>query len=132
MNDDLKTFELFIFKFLSISSCTLVVAVAVRAIILISVSINSIISLIFLYSGLKSCPHSEIQWASSMAKNEIFINFKKRLSIFGINIAEFSRLVSLKDKKEIFEKCNTGKIDVLVGTHALLNDKLKFKKLLKF
>ena len=39
---------------------------------------------------------------------------KKRFSIFGINISEISRLVSLKEKKEIFEKCNAGNIDVLV------------------
>ena len=79
MNDDLKTFELFIFKFLTMSSCTFRVAVAVRAIIFNSESISSIISLIFLYSGLKSCPHSEIQWASSIARNEIFIVFKKSI-----------------------------------------------------
>ena len=53
------------------------VAVAVNAIILILESIESITSLIFLYSGLKSCPHSEIQCASSIAKNDIGTFFKK-------------------------------------------------------
>ena len=35
--------------------------------------------LIFLYSGLKSCPHSLIQCASSTAKKEIFIDFKNSI-----------------------------------------------------
>ena len=42
-------------------------------------SILFIILLIFLYSGLKSCPHSLMQCASSMAKNEIFTDFKKSI-----------------------------------------------------
>ena len=48
------------------SLCTFGVAVAVRAIIG-AVPISSIIERMRLYSGLKSCPHSEMQWASSMA-----------------------------------------------------------------
>ena len=37
--------------------------------------------LIFLYSGLKSWPHSLIQCASSTAKKEIFIDFKKSILV---------------------------------------------------
>ena len=60
-------------KFLIISSCTLAVAVAVNAITGISLLILFKIVFKFLYSGLKSCPHSEIQCASSTAKKEILI-----------------------------------------------------------
>ena len=82
-----------------------------------------------IFLAAKSNLQSVVLVPTTILSRQHFINFKKRLSIFGINIAEISRLVSLKDKKEIFEKCNTGKIDVLVGTHALLNDKLKFNRL---
>ena len=51
------------------------------------------------------------------------------MSLFNINIAEVSRLVSQKEKKQIFTDCAEGKIDILIGTHALLSDKLKFKNL---
>ncbi len=77
----------------------------------------------------KSNLQSVVLVPTTILSRQHFINFKKRLSIFGIKIAEISRLVSLKDKKEIFEECNNGNIDVLVGTHALLNDKLKFSRL---
>ena len=40
----------------------------------------------FLYSGLKSCPHSEIQCASSIAKNETFTDFKN--SIFSSFVSD--------------------------------------------
>ena len=57
------------------SCCTLGVAVAVSAIIG-TLPISSIIGLIFLYSGLKSCPHSEIQWASSIATKDIVTDLR--------------------------------------------------------
>ena len=82
MNEDLKTFELVILRFLRISSWTLGVAVAVSAIMVMLESIESIISLIFLYSGLKSCPHSDMQCASSIAKNDIEIFFKNSIVSF--------------------------------------------------
>ena len=55
--------------------------------------------------------------------------FVKRFNLFDIKIAEISRFVSTKNKNKIFKDCQKGLIDILVGTHALLNDKLQFKKL---
>lgn len=34
-----------------------------------------------------------------------------------------------KDKEEIYEKLETGEIDLLIGTHSLISDKVKFKNL---
>ncbi|OUW95117.1 MAG: transcription-repair coupling factor [Pelagibacteraceae bacterium TMED237] len=82
-----------------------------------------------IFLAAKSNLQSVVLVPTTILSRQHFINFKKRLSIFKINISEISRLVSSKDKKAIFEKCNAGKIDVLVGTHALLNNKLNFKKL---
>src|SRR5690606_40480003 len=73
----LKVFASPIFRFFIMSSCTLGVAVAVNAIIGILSPKRLIIVLKLRYSGLKSCPHSEIQWASSMATKEIVCDFKK-------------------------------------------------------
>ena len=49
--------------------------------------------------------------------------------MFNITIAEISRLIKTKEKKQIFDDCADGKIDVLIGTHSLLSDKLSFKNL---
>jgi hypothetical protein len=58
-------------RFFTISLCTLGVAAAVSAMMGTSGLMRSIISFSLRYSGLKSCPHSEIQCASSTAKNEM-------------------------------------------------------------
>ncbi len=58
-----------------------------------------------------------------------FKTFKERLEPFGIVVENLSRLKTKKEQEQIFEKLKEGKIDVIVGTHKLLNENLKFKNL---
>lgn len=55
--------------------------------------------------------------------------FSKRLDAFGVTCDYINRFKSTKEKKEIFERVGNGKIDLLIGTHAILNKDLKFKDL---
>ncbi|MGN1312455.1 MAG: transcription-repair coupling factor [Bacilli bacterium] len=48
---------------------------------------------------------------------------------FPINIALLNRFTSEKDEKIILEKLKSGKIDILFGTHKILNEKVDFKDL---
>jgi transcription-repair coupling factor (superfamily II helicase) len=52
--------------------------------------------------------------------------FKKRFAQFPINVEMISRFRSPKEQKVILEKAETGKIDILVGTHRLLSQDIKF------
>ena len=52
-----------------------------------------------------------------------------RFSDFPINIALLNRFTSVKDQNIIFDNLKNGKIDILFGTHKLLNDKVDFKDL---
>ena len=58
-----------------------------------------------------------------------FESFKKRFSNFPVNIEMISRFRSPKEKKVILEKAAEGKIDILIGTHAILQKDLKFQDL---
>ncbi len=82
-----------------------------------------------IFLAAKSKLQSVVLVPTTILSRQHYNNFTKRLSIFNIKVAEVSRLISNNQKKEIFEKCNSGNIDVLIGTHALLNDKLQFNKL---
>jgi transcription-repair coupling factor (superfamily II helicase) len=55
--------------------------------------------------------------------------FSDRLAQFDLNIEYVNRFKSAKEKKEIFENTKLGKVDILIGTHALLSKDLKFKDL---
>lgn len=56
-------------------------------------------------------------------------NFLDRFSGWPVNIEMVSRYRSAKEKKEIFNKVKEGKMDILIGTHALLSESLEYKDL---
>ncbi len=55
--------------------------------------------------------------------------FFSRMNPFGVNVSLLTSQVSPKEKKSLFEDVSNGKIDVVIGTHALLTPKLSFKDL---
>ena len=55
--------------------------------------------------------------------------FKKRLKDFPCNIEYLSRLKTAKEIKQIAENIKSGKTDIVIGTHRLLNKEIQFKDL---
>ena len=55
--------------------------------------------------------------------------FKQRFAAFPVNIEMLSRFRSAKQQKEILQKVEAGKVDVLIGTHRLLSKDIKFADL---
>ncbi len=58
-----------------------------------------------------------------------YLTFKERLEKFPCNIEFLSRLKTTKQVNKIIEKLQKGEIDIIIGTHSLLNPKIKFKDL---
>ncbi|MGB4850207.1 MAG: transcription-repair coupling factor [Saprospiraceae bacterium] len=56
-------------------------------------------------------------------------SFKDRLENLGVSVDYVNRFRSAKQKKEIMERLKDGKLDLIIGTHALLNNKVEFKDL---
>ncbi len=55
--------------------------------------------------------------------------FKGRLEEFGANVDYVNRFRTTGERNKVFKATEAGEVDVLIGTHALLNKKLKFKDL---
>ncbi|GAB6282604.1 MAG: transcription-repair coupling factor [Ignavibacterium sp.] len=55
--------------------------------------------------------------------------FKDRLSQFPIKVEVLSRFQSRAKQKEILQDLSEGKVDIVIGTHRLLSDDVKFKEL---
>ncbi|MBS7298268.1 MAG: transcription-repair coupling factor [Eubacteriales bacterium] len=53
--------------------------------------------------------------------------FKKRMSDFPISIEMLSRFRTDKEQKVILKKIKTGEIDIIIGTHRLLQKDVEFK-----
>ena len=54
---------------------------------------------------------------------------KERFKDIPVEIKLLNRFTSLKETKTIIDKVNTGKVDILVGTHRLLSEDIKPSKL---
>ena len=58
-----------------------------------------------------------------------FRTFKERLKDFPCTVDFINRFKSAKDTTETLERLKAGKIDILIGTHAVVAGKVKFKDL---
>lgn len=58
-----------------------------------------------------------------------FMTASNRTKDFGINVAMLNRFVSSKEQKEILEDLQSGKVNVVCGTHRLLSKDVKFNDL---
>ena len=55
--------------------------------------------------------------------------FSDRLKDFPVSVDYINRFKSAKEKKETLQKLEEGKIDIIIGTHALLGKEVKYKDL---
>jgi len=58
-----------------------------------------------------------------------FETFKQRFAAFPVSIEMISRFRSPKQQKEILQRVEAGKVDILIGTHRLLSKDVKFADL---
>ncbi|MGA2437484.1 MAG: transcription-repair coupling factor [Acidobacteriaceae bacterium] len=56
-------------------------------------------------------------------------SFRRRFANFPVNVEMLSRFRTAKERTAILEKSAAGRIDILIGTHAILAQKLKFQDL---
>ena len=55
--------------------------------------------------------------------------FSERLKEFGVTIEYVNRFRTAKEKTQIYKDVESGRVEILIGTHAILNKKIKFKDL---
>ncbi len=58
-----------------------------------------------------------------------FRTFSDRLAPFGTTVDYLNRFRSTKEKNAVIKKLASGEIDIIIGTHGLLNKKIKFNDL---
>ncbi len=66
---------------------------------------------------------------TTILSNQQYNSALQRFVDFPVNIALLNRFTSFKDQNVILEGLSKGKIDILFGTHKILNEKIKFKDL---
>ena len=66
---------------------------------------------------------------TTLLARQHYRNFVERLQGFPIEVGRLSRLVPAAEAKKTKEGLEAGKVDIVIGTHALLAKGLKFKRL---
>lgn len=66
---------------------------------------------------------------TTLLAEQHFNNFSDRFSEWPIKVAEISRFRSAKEQAEALHGLETGDIDIIIGTHRLIQKDVKFKNL---
>jgi ATP-dependent DNA helicase RecG len=81
--------------------------------------------LLALDNGFQAC----LMAPTEILANQHFTGLSELAKPLNINIKLLTGSVKIKDRRIIHEELENGTLDILIGTHALLEDKVKFKNL---
>ena len=90
---------------------------------------KTIIALIAVYANYLSKYQSALMAPTEILAVQHYEEAKKIFSKHKLNIALLTSSTSNKDKKTIYEELENGKIDLIIGTQALIQENVKYKKL---
>ncbi len=66
---------------------------------------------------------------TTLLAEQHYVTFTERYTAFPVRVAMLSRFLSGAEQREVVRDLAAGKIDVVIGTHRLLNTDVKFKDL---
>ena len=90
---------------------------------------KTVISIIAAYKAVKSGYQAAIMAPTAILADQHLKNFEKLLNQFGIRCELLVSSVTKKNKEAILQRLADGEIDILIGTHAILEENVNFKNL---
>ena len=66
---------------------------------------------------------------TTLLAQQHYENFKDRFANLPVNVEVLSRFKTAKEQKEVLENLALGKVDILIGTHKLIQSDVKFNDL---
>lgn len=90
---------------------------------------KTIIALIAVYANYLSKYQSALMAPTEILAVQHYEEAKKIFSKYKLNIALLTSSTNNKGKKTIYEELENGKIDLIIGTQALIQENVKYKKL---
>lgn len=90
---------------------------------------KTVVAIIAAYKAVKSGYQMAIMAPTAILASQHMEGFSEILSKFGIRCELLISGISKKNKEDILERLSKGEIDVLIGTHAILEENVVFKNL---
>ena len=90
---------------------------------------KTVVAMISAYKAVKSGYQVAVLAPTAILATQHLENFQKILKKFDIRCELLISGITKKKKTEILEKLQNGEIDILIGTHAMLEENVTFKNL---
>lgn len=90
---------------------------------------KTVVAMISAYKAVKSGYQVTVMAPTTILASQHIVNFNKILEQFGIRCELLVSSLTKKQKDNVLEKLKNGEIDILIGTHALLQENVEFKNL---
>lgn len=90
---------------------------------------KTVVSAISLYAVTTAGYQGAIMVPTEVLASQHYQTFKEFFKNTNLKVALLTSSVSLKDKKEILDQLSDGEIDIVIGTHSLIQKDVNFKKL---
>lgn len=90
---------------------------------------KTVVAMISAYKAVKSGYQVAVLAPTAILATQHLENFQKILKRFDIRCELLISGITKKKKTEILEKLQNGEIDILIGTHAMLEENVTFKNL---
>ncbi len=90
---------------------------------------KTVVAMCAAYKAVKSGYQAAIMVPTAILATQHFENFQKMLKDLNIKCELLISGISKKKKEELLQRLVEGKIDILIGTHAILEENVIFKNL---
>ena len=90
---------------------------------------KTVISILALYASVISGFQGALMVPTEILANQHFVTISNMLKDFKVNIRLLIGSLTKKEKDEIHEQLKSGKIDIVIGTHALIQEDVEYKNL---
>ena len=90
---------------------------------------KTIVGVVAMYESYLAGYQSALMAPTEILATQHFENIRNLLTNTGVRVGLLLGSTKKKEKEEIYKQLENGEIDILIGTHAIISDKVKFKNL---
>lgn len=90
---------------------------------------KTVVATLAMFKAVRNGYQAALMAPTSILARQHYEGISKMLEPFGINVELLTGDVTKKKKSTILERLKTGEIDILIGTHALIEENVEFKNI---
>ena len=90
---------------------------------------KTVVATLAMFKAVRNGYQAALMAPTSILARQHYEGISKMLEPFGINVELLTGDVTKKKKSTILERLKAGEIDILIGTHALIEENVEFKNI---